>query len=77
MHTGAARSVLAALADWVGAHKPTVCISVRHSGCTSGWVFYEVCGYHYRTPRMNLVICPWRTTVYVLGVLDALADLPA
>ncbi len=25
-------------------------ISVRHSGCTSGWVFYEVCGYHYRTP---------------------------
>ncbi|HZA17318.1 MAG TPA: hypothetical protein VE645_10590 [Pseudonocardiaceae bacterium] len=39
--------------------------------------FDEVCGYHYRTPRMNLVICPWRTTVYVLGVLDALADLPA
>ncbi|MGH3778203.1 MAG: hypothetical protein ACRDRR_21110 [Pseudonocardiaceae bacterium] len=38
--------------------------------------FDEVCGYHYR-PRMNLVICPWRTTVYDLGVLDALADLPA
>jgi len=26
---------------------------------------------------MNLVICPWRTIVYDLGVLDALADLPA
>jgi hypothetical protein len=33
--------------------------------------FDEVCGYHYRTPGMNLVICPWRTTVYDLGVLDA------
>jgi hypothetical protein len=28
-------------------------------------------------PRMNLVICPWRTTGYDLGVLDALVDLPA
>ena len=47
---GAARSVLAALADWVGAHdadrmylRPALRLYQRTG-------FDEVCGYHYRTP---------------------------
>jgi hypothetical protein len=62
--------------------KPTVCISrwsattFRHSGCTSGRVSTK-CAVTTTAAQDDLVICPWRTTVYDLGVLDALADLPA
>lgn len=53
---GAARSVLVALADWVGAHEAdrmylqVECDNIPALRLYERTGFEEVCGYHYRTP---------------------------
>jgi hypothetical protein len=78
---GAARSVLAALPDWVGAHEADRMDLQGECDNVPALRLYErtgstKCALTTTAPRMNLVICTWRTTVYHVGVLDVLADLP-
>jgi len=52
--TGAARDVLAALADWAGAHTDSMYLQVERDNIPAlrlyeGTGFREMCGFHYRT----------------------------